>query len=313
MDDNRPKDLLFLGVSTAHSNIQRLFDPWARCLERNLTLVTHDLPLRSPPQEYREFVTRIRNGGRRICGALVTSHKAAVYGAARDLFDRVSRASVRLGEIGMVYWDNDGLIGDANDAISSREAGRSLLLSSDAWSRGSREALILGGGGAGLALADTLAVETDIGCCRVIITESDPARAASVREIVDGWANCIPIEVVIASGPSDNLVSSMGEGCLIANATGLGKDSPGSPITALTEFPRYAHLWEFNYRFVEQPTPNFLEIGEARKREFGLTVWDGWEYFVWGWLVVMATAVGLTAHEYFERFRQIADQNRATR
>lgn len=311
MARSRTRDLFFLGVSTGRSTIQSLFAPWADCLGHDMRLVTHDLPLRSSARDYRAFVESIRNrGGREVCGALVTSHKAAVYDSARDLFDRVSMPSERLGEIGMIYWDGDSLVGDANDAISTVEASRSFLVPSPAWSAGSRDALILGGGGAGLALASTLAGDLDIDCSRVVITEKDDSRAASIRGLIERWGVGVPIDVVNVHGHCDEIVAGMGDGCLIANATGLGKDAPGSPVTESVIFPQQAHLWEFNYRFVDQPMLNFMEVGMRKQSERELTIRDGWEYFVWGWLVVMATAVHLPPHTFYQGFRDIADANR---
>jgi shikimate 5-dehydrogenase len=42
----------------------------------------------------------------------------------------------------------------------------------------------------------------------------------------------------------------------MVNATGLGKDGPGSPITDAAPFPEWGYAWDFNYRgdlvFLEQ-------------------------------------------------------------
>ena len=43
---------------------------------------------------------------------------------------------------------------------------------------------------------------------------------------------------------------------MVVNATGLGKDSPGSPISDAATFPNGGIAWDFNYRgellFLEQ-------------------------------------------------------------
>ena len=37
-------------------------------------------------------------------------------------------------------------------------------------------------------------------------------------------------------------------GSLVINATGLGKDRPGSPLTDHCKFPENGLVWELNYR-----------------------------------------------------------------
>jgi shikimate 5-dehydrogenase len=70
----------------------------------------------------------------------------------------------------------------------------------------------------------------------------------------------------------------------VINATGLGKDAPGSPITGRAPFPPDGLAWELNYRgdllFLDQ-----ARAAAARQR---LTVEDGWVYFLHGWTRVIA-------------------------
>ena len=75
-----------------------------------------------------------------------------------------------------------------------------------------------------------------------------------------------------------------GEGSLIINATGLGKDRPGSPLTDAAQFPKKAIVWEINYR----GELTFMHQAEAQEREKELDIQDGWMYFVYGWTQVMA-------------------------
>jgi shikimate 5-dehydrogenase len=71
---------------------------------------------------------------------------------------------------------------------------------------------------------------------------------------------------------------------LVINATGLGKDRPGSPITDEGRFPRRAVVWELNYR----GALDFLQQARRTAVERALTVHDGWEYFIHGWSCVIA-------------------------
>jgi shikimate 5-dehydrogenase len=85
------------------------------------------------------------------------------------------------------------------------------------------------------------------------------------------------------------------------NATGLGKDRPGSPLPGDALFPLGAVVWEFNYR----GTLEFLAQARAQEDERGLTVVDGWRYFLHGWSQVIAEIFDLDLPA--ERLDQLAD------
>jgi shikimate 5-dehydrogenase len=85
-------------------------------------------------------------------------------------------------------------------------------------------------------------------------------------------------------GDATALVSAAGEGAVIVNATGLGKDRPGSPLADDVVFPRRARVWEFNYR----GSLEFLHQARAQAEARELTVVDGWVYFIHGWSQVVA-------------------------
>ena len=70
---------------------------------------------------------------------------------------------------------------------------------------------------------------------------------------------------------------------MVVNATGMGKDTPGSPITDAAVFPLAGVAWELNYR----GTLEFLHQARAQQRRARLTVEDGWDYFVHGWSAVV--------------------------
>jgi len=301
----------FLGVSTAQSIVNRTFLGWAECLGEELALARTDLPLGSSAADYREYVLRLKAGHPNCVGALITSHKAAVFDAARDLFDNITSAAEALGEVGMVYWRNSRMVGDANDCLSTEMVSRKLLCSSPEWVSSERRALILGGGGAGLALTRTLANDSRIGCREITIAETRGDRASVVAERVSQWSASAPIRVVRTSGRADNLLEALPRGSLVANATGLGKDVAGSPISTDAVFPLNGYVWEFNYRFLPQSEPNFLEIASRQKEARHLTLEDGWDYFIWGWLGVMTNAVGVGAgSQQYEPFRRVAEAAR---
>ena len=47
---------------------------------------------------------------------------------------------------------------------------------------------------------------------------------------------------------NDDLLAALPAGSLVVNATGLGKDRPGSPLTGEVRSRWKGIAWEFNYR-----------------------------------------------------------------
>ncbi|MGE5223311.1 MAG: shikimate dehydrogenase, partial [Omnitrophica WOR_2 bacterium] len=103
---------------------------------------------------------------------------------------------------------------------------------------------------------------------------------------------------------NDRIMESMPEGSVVINATGMGKDSPGSPVTWQGQFPRNGLAWEFNYR----GELDFLHQALAQKESRNLQVEDGWLYFVHGWaqVVVEVLHVELTP-DLFQRLSAAAE------
>ena len=71
---------------------------------------------------------------------------------------------------------------------------------------------------------------------------------------------------------------------MVINATGLGKDRPGSPLTDTARFPGKSVVWELNYR----GELDFLKQARKQQLEQQLQVEDGWIYFIHGWTQVIA-------------------------
>ena len=83
---------------------------------------------------------------------------------------------------------------------------------------------------------------------------------------------------------NDEIVESLPEGSIVINATGMGKDRPGSPLTDGCKFPRHGIVWEFNYR----GSLEFMHQAEAQQAERDLQIENGWTYFIHGWTQVIA-------------------------
>jgi shikimate dehydrogenase len=280
-----PQTILgFVGVSTAQSSIQRVFPAWARILDLpGARLVGHDLPLDADDDTYREVARLIRDDAR-YAGALVTTHKIGLYRAAGGLFDTVDRFGRLCGEVSSISKRDGRLIGHAKDPLT---AGMALeeLLAPGHFAATSGQALILGAGGAGTAIAWYLAGRSDPPE-RIVCTGLDADSLRHLESVVGSTGRDVPwIETHVAEGPADALLAEMPPGSLVVNATGMGKDRPGSPISDAARFPSNALAWELNYR----GSLEFLHQARAAGVRHG----DGWRYFIHGWSQVIAEVFGM--------------------
>jgi shikimate dehydrogenase len=275
----------FVGVSTGGSSIRKVFPEWAEVLGLpTRRLIGHDVPLESPPAAYREVVRAIRDDPEHW-GALVTTHKMAVHAAARDLFDSLDELAETFGEVSCIAKRGDRLVGSAKDPVTARLALEEFL-PPDHFGRTGGVALILGSGGAGTALSHQLGVRTDrpqrIICTALSGEPLDHAR--SVHERAGLPSELVSYVVTGDAGEVDRIVRSLPPASLVVNATGMGKDRPGSPVPDGTPFPDRAVVWEFNYRGPLDFWHQALHQQTARQ----LQVEDGWRYFVHGWTQAVA-------------------------
>ena len=299
--DSGPKQqLYFVGVTTDGSSIMTLFPIWADALGLNAEVVGYDLPIDAPPAEYRRCVERLASGDG-VSGALVTTHKAAVFDHARDLFDELDPYALLCREVSCVARRDERLLGWAKDPITAGLAVRQLM-GDNCWSAGDRHVVCLGAGGAGLAIAAYLLTQ-DERPERVVLVDRDLRRVDLAREVREQLGAEDRLECLVSTGPemNDRLVSSSPPGSLIINATGMGKDTPGSPISAAAQLPSEAIAWDLNYRGELE----FLRIAEQQTDTHGVRVADGWRYFLHGWTEVIAEVFEFELTP--ERFDQLAD------
>lgn len=280
----------FVGVTTGSSSINAVFPRWAERLGLpTRTLRGHDVALGASPETYRQLVDAIA-GDPRHWGALVTTHKMALYAAAADLFDELDELATTFAEVSSIAKRGQRLTGAAKDPITVSLA-LDEFLPADHFSSTGAAALVLGSGGAGTALSHQLGRRTDRPV-EVICTALDPGALAHARQLHERAgieSDRMRYALTRDSGAADVLLSSLPPASLVVNATGLGKDRPGSPLGATAGFPQRAVVWEFNYR----GSLEFLHQARAQQIERELVVEDGWRYFVHGWSQVIADVFDL--------------------
>lgn len=282
----------------------RLFPRWAEHLDLDAEIVGFDLPIGAPGAAYRDCITQLAQD-ERIAGALVTTHKAAVHDHASDLFAWLDPHARLCREVSCIARREDGLAGWAKDPIT---AGQSLdhLLGPDYWNGRDAHAVCFGAGGAGLAIAVCLLTQP-AGPASVALVDRDPARLDLARRVYAELNIGTPLACWLHDDPADNdaLVAASPAGSLIVNATGMGKDRPGAPITSAARFPVEAVAWDLNYRGELE----FLELARAQADRAGVRAEDGWRYFLHGWTEVIAEVFSVDMDaERFDALAEIASR-----
>ena len=273
----------FIGVSTKQSSIMNVFPSWAKELGLgNVSINGVDLPLHALPELYQEVVTFIRNDPNSN-GALVTTHKIDLFEAAQHLFDELDWFAASMHEISSISKRDEKLVGQAKDPVS---AGRTLsgFIPVGFWPKDGGEVFCMGSGGAGVAITwFLLKGEHQLGKpARMVVSDVSSERLHHLKELVDSPE--LEISLVGDSSDNDRILESLPDRSLIINATGLGKDRPGSPINDQGWFPTGAMVWELNYR----GALDFLKQARSIAAEKDLKIYDGWDYFIHGWSCVIA-------------------------
>jgi shikimate 5-dehydrogenase len=278
--------LYFIGVTTGASSIRTVFPRWAEELGIDAVLDGIDLPVHAPVEDYRAAVRAIADDPLAM-GALVTTHKVDLFAACADMFDVIDPLAELMGEVSCISKAGGKLVAHAKDPISS---GLALdhMLGRSYWQDSPDDAFIMGAGGSGIAIAWYLTTPKH-GLNRpqrLIVSNRSKARTENFRRIYEKMATGIDLELVSAERPeaNDRLLDLCRPGTLVVNATGLGKDAPGSPLTDTARFPRRAVAWDLNYR----GDLRFLEQARAQADRHELRVEDGWVYFLHGWIQVIA-------------------------
>ena len=295
----------FIGVSTGQSSIMRVFPAWAEFLGLGEVAIKGiDLKIHDSAENYRETVRFIKEDPLSV-GALVTTHKIDLLRTCRDLFDALDFYARTTGEISCLSKRGGALYGHAKDPISSGLTLQAFLPLGH-WKDTGAEVLVLGAGGSGIAVTAYLldAQHGDNRPARIHVADRSPERLREAEDIRGQFASLVATEFhpVAAAVDNDGLVGALPARSLVINATGLGKDRPGSPITSAARFPEDGYAWEFNYR----GDLVFLAQAQSQAKSRGLHVEDGWLYFVHGWTQVIAEVFAVTIPTEGPVFDQIS-------
>lgn len=277
--------MYFIGVTTGQSSIMRIFPIWAKALGIQGCLKGIDIAIHAPAEDYRAAVEFIRSDPLSL-GALVTTHKIDLLNACRDLFDELDPYAQQFGEISSISKRDGKLWGHAKDPISVGLALDSFLPAEHWRKYPEAQACVLGAGGSALAVCAYLAHEKhgDAVPARIQMDNRSVGRLAEAVHLLGDSRVQMSFNLCPVPEWNDRIVEALPEGSLVINATGMGKDRPGSPLTDKCRFPKNGVIWEFNYR----GSLEFMHQAEAQREERGLQIENGWTYFIHGWTQVIA-------------------------
>ncbi len=306
-----PRDvptMYFFGVTTGRSSSRKVFPAWAAIVgQPDAQLVGVDFPINAPADEYRRAVEHIRNDPLSL-GALVTTHKINTLNAARDLFDELTKHADLCNEVSSIYKRDGRLIGHAVDPVTSARS-MAEFIPPGYWGRTGADIMCLGAGGSAVAIAThfiTNARPEDRPRRMLIVNRSQP-KLDSLRALVERLPDSgITFEWVQNENPevNDRLMADLPPGSMVINATGMGKDTSGSPVTDAGQFPLDGFAWELNYR----GELDFLHQARAQQASRRITAVDGWTYFILGWAAVMSNVFNVDiSGERLERFAAAAE------
>jgi len=282
----KPQDkptMYFIGVTTTQSSIMKIFPKWSDILSLDAQLIGYDAPIHAPDETYRAIVEHIK-ADPMTKGALVTTHKIDLLDACRDLFDTLDFYATTCEEVSAIASRDGQLHGYAVDPISSAITLKQFVPDNH-WTDTHADVLCLGAGGAAVAISACMAEREKNHPRKFILVDIMQDRLDSIRRIHSRLDTDIQFEYHLISDASENddLMSALPAGSMVINATGLGKDRPGSPLTDGAIFPQDGIVWELNYRG-DRP---FLKQAQSQADERNLMIEDGWVYFIHGWTQVI--------------------------
>ena len=296
----------FVGVTTGSSSIMKVFPRWMQALGRHDVVIEGiDHLIHDEPEQYRHTVAQLKYDPLSL-GGLVTTHKIDLLTAAKDMFDELHESSQLTGEVSSISKRGDRLWGHAKDPLTS---GLSLdaFLEAGYFGRSGGDFLCFGAGGSGKAMALHLINKSDPADRpkRFVVVNRSQGRLDGMQAMVESLVTDIEFVYIQSADPvkNDQIMAEMVDGTVVVNATGMGKDTPGSPVTDHGLFPMNGVAWEINYR----GELDFWHQAMAQKEKRNLLIEDGWLYFVHGWTQVIAEVLHIDIEgDTFDQLNEIA-------
>jgi len=300
----------FIGVTTGKSSIMKVFPLWMKELGRPEVVIEGvDLKIHDQPEAYRAATAQIKYDPLSL-GALVTTHKIDLYEAARDMFEYFDPYAEITGELSSISKLDGRLEGHAKDPIT---AGLSMdhIVGDDYFARTGGHVLCFGAGGSAVSTVLHLINKKKQGDRPekfMVVNRSQP-RLDRMQEMVESLDTDIKMDYILNNDPrcNDEIMATLPKGSIVINATGMGKDIPGSPVTDAGLFPAEGIAWEFNYRGELDFMHQALRQVDSRQ----VFVEDGWVYFLHGWTQVIAQVLHVDIGEaLFDRLDAVAATTR---
>jgi shikimate dehydrogenase len=280
----------FIGVTTKQSAMVQILPLWSQALNIKLDLIGIDLSLDASPSQYREAVARIKNDPDAI-GSVVTTHKTKLFEHAFSLFDKFDTLAEVTKEVCSITRRAGVLEGLAGTDCLSTTHGLNDILGSDYWKSYASDVVCFGAGGVARSIALSLLCDFQTLSPfsnprkylpkRLVFVDINPSQIQSIKDLLAPFSERMQIEFLHQNevAANDRLVASSSEHSLIINATGMGKDRPGSPLSNAVIFPEQSIAWDLNYRGERL----FLQQAQVQKESRRLTIHDGWLCFMHGW------------------------------
>jgi shikimate 5-dehydrogenase len=263
------------------------------------------------PRHYRQAVEFMKHDPLSV-GALVTTHKLDLFQACRDQFDQLDDYATWMREVSCISKQDGRLCGRAVDPITSGLALEAIL-EPDYWRRTRADAFVCGAGGSAIAVTWYL-LQSRHGenrPARLFVSNRSLPRLREIEQLHRQQQTDVAVHYrqTPTTADSDAILADLAPGSLVINATGLGKDAPGSPLSDAAPWPPRAIAWDFNYR----GDLLFLEQARRQQRAKDLRIEDGWVYFIHGWTHVIAEVFKIdipTSGPRFEDLSRIAAEFR---
>lgn len=278
--------LYFVGVTTGKSSIMKVFPKWSDILGIGAQIKGYDAPIHADAPIYEAIVRHIKEDPLSM-GALVTTHKIDLLTATRPMFDYLDPHAELCGEISCISKLGGQLRGHAKDPITSGLSWDAFVPKNH-WGDTGGHVLCLGAGGSAVAISTYVAglpEKADRPAKFITVNRSQP-RLDALRAIHEKIDSDIEWEYILNNDPrvNDKLMAALPSGSMVINATGMGKDRPGSPLTDDGIWPQDGLVWELNYR----GELDFMHQAARQAEGRNLTIEDGWIYFLHGWSQVIA-------------------------